>query len=700
MPKQKSLKKNKRSFLEAKVKWTENSSSYTLLSGNIYLSDQLGIDSRRHVFFGGNDFAKRWGAEKNLSFTIGETGFGAGLNFLITAEAWLKYRGLEGTGILNFVSAENSPLPKKDLIRILSLTPEFSELANDLIEYYPPPISGIHRLYFKDKNIALTLMYGDAYDMLSSIKNSEHPFFERANNPIFDAWFLDGFSPKNNPEIWSAEVFRVIADLSQPGTTFSASTTDNFTKERLIQAGFSSETITHSKSKVGYTRGQLIDWKNKHIPKKSWNPTLLNSSHKAPWYLTPEIKKPSKAIIIGGGISGCSTARALAERGISVTLIERHKKVAQEASGNAQGVLYPKLSSSISEISRFGISSLILASKFYKNFLDNKQSKIYGDRCGVIILPKKSDDIENFKRISLEYPDDFVRLIINKELDKKAGLPLSNRFGLFFPQLGWISPPEACRALVEHPLISIKNAEVKDIQLKKISGSKEESWVATDNMKKTLEIADIAVIACSFESKKFNQTNYLPLTRVRGQTTAIPANNVTSCLKTVLCGKSYFLPAFNNAHTLGATYKTNENQASNLMEDHEENITQLDLLDQSLAENFDPVDASSLDGRTSFRCTTPDFLPIVGPAPKLNNYLKDYKLMKKNARSHIPIPGATWKGLYLNIGHGSKGLSYAPICADLIASQVCKEVPPLELDLRRAIHPGRFIIRDIKRNKL
>jgi tRNA U34 5-methylaminomethyl-2-thiouridine-forming methyltransferase MnmC len=223
-----------------------------------------------------------------------------GLNFLITAEAWLKYRGLEGTGILNFVSAENSPLPKKDLIRILSLAPEFSELANDLIEYYPPPISGIHRLYFKDKKIVLTLMYGDAYEMLSSIKNTEHPFFERENNPIFDAWFLDGFSPKNNPDIWSAEVFKVIADLSQPGTTFSASTTDNFTKERLIQAGFSSEIITHSKPKVGYVRGQLIDWKNKNIPKKSWNPALFNSLYKAPWYLTPEIKKPSKAIVIGG----------------------------------------------------------------------------------------------------------------------------------------------------------------------------------------------------------------------------------------------------------------------------------------------------------------------------------------------------------------------------------------------------------------
>ena len=84
MPKQKSLTKNKHSIPEAKVEWTENSSPYTLLSQNLYLCDQSKIDNRRHIFFGGNNFAERWGTEKNLSFTIGETGFGAGLNFLIT----------------------------------------------------------------------------------------------------------------------------------------------------------------------------------------------------------------------------------------------------------------------------------------------------------------------------------------------------------------------------------------------------------------------------------------------------------------------------------------------------------------------------------------------------------------------------------------------------------------------------------------
>ncbi len=175
----------------------------------------------------------------------------------------------------------------------------------------------------------------------------------------------------------------------------------------------------------------------------------------------PRDKKPSKAIVIGGGIAGCSTARALAERGISVTLIERHREIAQEASGNAQGVLYPKLSSSISEISRFSISSLMVASKFYKSFLDNKQSKIYGDRCGVIILPKKSDDIENFKRISSVYPDDFVRLIINKELDKKAGLPLSSRFGLFFHNLAGSALQKPVDGLLNIPRFLLKMQKLK-----------------------------------------------------------------------------------------------------------------------------------------------------------------------------------------------------------------------------------------------
>jgi tRNA 5-methylaminomethyl-2-thiouridine biosynthesis bifunctional protein len=691
LPKQKKLSKSKNPFSKEKAKCHEG----------LYLFDQIGLEGRRLVYLDGNNLAERWNVKKDRSFTIGEIGFGAGLNFLITAKAWLKgCTGQTKTRTLNYISTEKSPLPKQELALILSQESELSELAEDLIKYYPPPISGIHRLYFKDKNIVLTLMYGDSYDMFSSIKNSEHPFFVRENNPIFDTWFIADFSKKNNLDLLSADLFRVIADLSQPGTTFSTFTKDNLIKKRFMEVGFSTNINTYSRSAIPYINGKLINWKSQSISKESWKPTLFNSPHKAPWYLTPKIEKPTAVVIIGGGIAGCSTARALAERGISVTMIERHKDLAQGASGNPQGILYPKLSSGVSEISRFGISSLIAASKFYKNFLDDKKSENLGDRCGVIILPKKSSDKDDFELIASIYPEEFVSLVSGKELDKKAGLSLSHRFGLFFPELGWINPPHVCRSLIEHPLICVKKAEVKNIELKKNLRSKEEFWVVMDDMENLLAETTVVVLACSFESKKFNQTNYLPLNKVRGQTTTVPANKKTADLKSILCGRSYFLPKFNGTHTLGATYNKNENEISNREEDHAENINQLNALDRSLSENFSQIDTSALGGRASFRCTTPDFLPIVGPAPKLNDYLKDYKLMKKNARSHIPIPGATWKGLYLNIGHGSKGLSYAPICADLIASQICKEVPPLELDLRLAIHPGRFIIRDIKRNKL
>ena len=139
---------------------------------------------------------------------------------------------------------------------------------------------------------------------------------------------------------------------------------------------------------------------------------------------------------------------------------------------------------------------------------------------------------------------------------------------------------------------------------------------------------------------------------------------------------------------------------TNRIKDHKENISRLGAVDLSLTRDFKKINTQDLGGRASFRCTTPDFLPIAGPAPKLQDYIEDYKFMRQNARAHIPIPGSSWEGLYLNTGHGSRGLSYAPMCAELVASQICNEVPPLELDLRQALHPGRFIIRDIKRNKL
>ena len=687
--------------LEAELTWSNSISATSLLFDSLYFDGYAGIKKIRHTFLEQSPLMAQWKSHNKDLFSIGETGFGAGLNFLITAKAWLEYCDTQkNKKILHFVSVEKFPLSKEDLKRILSLVPELFELGQELLDVYPPPISGIHKLYLAKKRIVLTLMYGDGYDMLSSIKNSDHPFFERQNNPVFDTWFLDGFSPTKNKHMWSIELLKVIADLSRLGTTIIASTSEEIIRQRLEKVGFSIG-ITPKLNCINNTLvGVFKSPTLLHVSKESWVPSRFHSPHKAPWYLTPEAKKPKTAIVIGGGIAGCSTARSLAERGISVILIERHEKIGQEASGNPQGILYPKLSSSISQISRFGVTALLAASRYYNNLLDSDVSHYLGDRCGVLILPKSTHDKKNFKKIASLFPSSFVQLLKDRVLDRQAGLPLVNRLGLFFPKLGWICPPKACESLIKHRLITVHKAEVKDINLRSEPEEDCQSWNALDHENRVIASAPVMIIACAFNSSKFNQTAHLPINKVRGQTTMTPPTTRSSSLKTILCGKGYMLPVLDGTHTLGATYNLNENETDTRIEDHKANINQLEMIDPALVQNFEEIDVTTLNGRASFRCTTPDFLPIAGPAPRLNDYVINYKLMREAGRAHIPIPGSCWEGLYLNIGHGSRGLSYAPICADLVASQICGEVPPLELDLRQAIHPGRFIIRDIKKGKL
>ena len=695
------MQQQKTIISEAAVDWNDETKPSSLIFDGCYFDSNIGIPKNRYIFLEQNLLSAQRSFGMKHSFTIGETGFGAGINFLITAKLWLKYSNSQKKmGALHFVSVEKFPLSKRNLQRILSLVPELSELGKELIDVYPPPIPGIHKLYFKNRRIVLTLMYGDGYDMLSSIRNSDHPFFQRKNNPTFDAWFLDGFSPDKNKDMWSEKLFKVVANLSNSGTIFVASTSEITVRRRLEKCGFDIKDTSKTTHPNNILIGKFTTPCLPSIPKDHWIPSRFNSQHKAPWYLTPKIEKPEKAIVIGGGIAGCSTARALAERGISVTLVERHKKIGQEASGNAQGIIYPKLSSSISMIARFGVSALLAASRYYDKFLDSDTDATLGNRCGVLILPKSISDQENFKSIALLFPNDFVRLLNSSALEQQAGVPLSNTYGLFFPELGWISPPKVCASLIQHPLISVCTAEVEQIDFRPPLKGKSKVWVALDHANNIIGSAPVIVVACAFDSSKFNQTNHLPLTKVRGQTTVVPETEETHSLDTILCGDGYILPALDGMHTLGATYSLSDDQITNRLVDHKTNIRQIGAIDNVLGKNFIKINENSLEGRTSFRCATPDFLPIAGPAPKLCDYITNYKLMQKNARAHIPVAGSSWEGLYLNIGHGSRGLSYAPMCAELVAGQICNEIPPLELDLRQALHPGRFIIRDIKRGKL
>lgn len=672
---------------QAAVSWDAEGQPRATDFDELYFSRANALAETRHVFLHHNGLPQRWTTSKRPFFTIGETGFGTGLNFLTVASLWLD-QNISGT--LHFVSAERYPLSRSDLQQALSLWPALSELANALVEQYPPPIPGIHRLYLANKRIVLTLLYGDANTMFASLQGSDHPLFSTQNNPAVDAWFLDGFAPAKNPQMWTDDLFQTLAGLSAPGTTFSTFTDEARVQQGLQTAGFEVHKVPGGGQKLHMLCGHMANPIKAEVSETHWQPASRNADFQPPWYLPPRLSPPASALVIGGGIAGCATARSLAERGIAVTLIEQHPLLASEGSGNPQGILYPKLSSQRSPLSRFGLMALLHASRYHQSFLGDGAT---GSPCGVLVLPKNHHELSLFEELARQYPAELVALVTGSQLRDVAGIPLGIGAGLFFPQLGWIKPVAVCRALTDHPLIHHQTAAIATLHYER------HQWQAYDRHGVLSAAAPVAVIASGTGSAAFPQTAHLPLKPIRGQISCLPATADSKQLKTVICGEGYLAPASDGIHTLGATYNIGETSITVRAQDHRDNLAQLQKTAPEVAALFGPVDANNLDGRAAFRCTTPDYLPIAGPVPIAERYRLDYALLRKNARAHIPVAGACWPGLYLNCGHGSRGMSYAPLCAELLASQIRGEVSPLEQDLRQAIHPGRFIIRDMKRGK-
>lgn len=188
--------------------------------GDVYFSVQDGLAETRHVFIEGNNLPTRWQGREN--FTIAETGFGTGLNFLA---AWQLFdETAKPDQKLDFISFEKYPLSVNEIRE--ALTPwQFGERLEILLQNYPLRISGFHKLLLTDQ-ITITLILGDINDMIPQLKAS------------IDCWFLDGFKPSSNPEMWSDIVFANMNRLSRPGATFATFTAAGFVKRGLQNAGF------------------------------------------------------------------------------------------------------------------------------------------------------------------------------------------------------------------------------------------------------------------------------------------------------------------------------------------------------------------------------------------------------------------------------------------------------------------------------
>lgn len=495
-------------------------------------------------------------------FVVAETGSGTALNFLATWRLW-RESNTQCHACLHFISVEQAPLRGEELARALAHWPDLGPLAQELIENYPAPVEGTHRLVLDRGRVRLTLCFGSTARSLAGLDF-------RA-----DAWILDGFAPET------------IASHSGPGTTFATLTTASELQQRMSEAGFSVRNVQGSGEQPARLAGE--------IP--------VSGSAGASGSLTG--KQTAERIgIVGAGIAGCLLANNLAGRGFQVTLIDQASSPGAEASGNRQGALYVKLGVDFNDQTELALSSLLFSQRFYQRFENRGWHPT-----GLIQLAYNEAEADRQSRFLAknQYPSSVFQPISADRASQLAGIPVPHG-GLWFPASGWLEPPTICRQLADSPDIAFRSGFT--VASLSESGSQ---WTLKSEQDDTLSFDRIILCAGPDTPELIPLDGQYRMKRIRGQITEVPAQTIDAP-SLVVCGPGYINPAFDGRTLVGATFDLHDPSPDVTEQSNRENLAMLAGL---LPGALDPSDVSGLvsrtSGRVAFRCTTHDYQPIAGP---------------------------------------------------------------------------------------
>ncbi|RLU01644.1 bifunctional tRNA (5-methylaminomethyl-2-thiouridine)(34)-methyltransferase MnmD/FAD-dependent 5-carboxymethylaminomethyl-2-thiouridine(34) oxidoreductase MnmC [Ketobacter sp.] len=643
---------------------------------DVYFSREVGREETRYVFLQNNDLEARWSENGLRQFTIAETGFGTGLNFYCAAELWrhCKAEGhLQANAHLHFVSVEKHPLTRADLARAADQWPSYDWISDPLLEQYPAPVRGYHRLYFSAANITLTLILDDASTGFSTLEGR------------VDAWFLDGFAPAKNPGMWQEELFQHIARLSHPRTTVATFTAAGVVKRGLQEVGFKMEKVAGFGRKRDMLRGQFQG--------VSTEETLAPEAK--PWfhfhYPGPG-QSGTRAAVIGAGLAGATVANSLARRGWRVTVLEQASTIASQGSGNPTGVTFTKLSLHDTPQNRFYQWAYLYACRYLLDTLRNSDAIEGKDWNLNGVLRLAFDAKEAAEQASLlqeqYWPPELMQGLGPEQIQQQLGLQ-TDLSGMLLPGGGWLNPAVLCQTLLDHQGIELRTAvAVQTLQ------RRDNQWQVDD-----LGPFDAVVLANAFGSNQFEQTRHLPLKSVRGQITYCPATTASSQLQHAINYHGYINPAREGFHCVGATFNPRLDCVHSRPEDHHWNLEQLRQTLPSLAQDLALAPAEHCEGRVGFRCQTPDYLPIIGPLPDVERYSRAFSDLGKGFLKRTFPYGPNHAGLLISCGHGSRGITSACLAAEIIASYLTGEPQPLDREALFAIHPARFLIRNIIRRQ-
>ena len=578
-----------------------------------YHSAAGGLAQARHVFLAGNALPERWRGRD--TFTILETGFGLGLNFLA---AWDALRAdPRGPARLHFVSVERHPFSAADLAEALAPFEELRPLATALMAIWPPPIAGFHRLQFDGGRVQLTLLAGDARELLPQLQ-------ARA-----DALFLDGFSPAKNPEMWSPEVVRELARLAVPGATLSTWTVAGGVRTALADAGFRVE----KREGFGYKREMLAG--------------VRDGDPAAP------ARPTRRAVIVGAGLAGTLVAERLASRGWEADLVD----VRERRTGSTVGLVRPIANLRDAMNAQASRPAFLYALQHFRA-LQHDGFHLVWQRCGVLQLAAGDDEAARMAAIisAQEHDPRFLRFVDAGEAQALAGRPVRGP-GWWMPGGAWVSPGSLAIALLSRAGAGVRRHFGRKVERLEREGAE---WRALAADGSVIAEAPTLIVANAFDAKRLLPEARLPLSSVRGQVTFLPPS-AARALDIVVSGSGYVAPLPDGGHVVGATYQHDDSGEDVRAADHRENLARAATMLPGFA---DDVHTMGLEGLAGFRATVPDRLPIFG--------------------------ATQWPGVWTATGLGSRGLLWAPVGAELIASSLEGEPSPLPRDLAGAISPGRF----------
>ena len=638
---------------------------------DVYFSNDNGLEETRYVFLGGNRIAERFPEHPEALFVVAESGFGTGLNFLTLWQAFAAFRATHPESTLqrlHFISFEKYPLNHGDLVAAHQHWPELAAFATQLHNAWPLPLAGCHRLLLDEGRVTLDLWFGDINELTDQLDDSL--------NQKVDAWFLDGFAPAKNPDMWTQKLFNAMARLARPGGTLATFTSAGFVRRGLQEAGFTMQKCKGFGRKREMLRGAMEQ--------------TLAIPASAPWFARSGSDKREVAIV-GGGIASALLALSLLRRGWTVTLYCADDKPAEGASGNRQGALYPLLNKHDAAITLFFPAAFTFARRLY----DALPVSFDHDWCGVTQFSWDDKSQQKIAQmLTLDLPQALAHAVNVEQAAQLTGVQ-TDCAGITYPLGGWLCPAQLTATLIQ--LAQKQGLRCCYQQTLASLNHSDSGWkLHFTNGHATQHEA--VVLANGHQINRFAQTQPLPVYSVAGQVSHIPSTPALSPLKQVLCYDGYLTPQnpANQQHCIGASYHRGNEEAHYREEDQQQNRQRLIDCFPS-AEWVNEVDVSAQEARCGVRCATRDHLPMVGNVPDYASTLSCYATLAEHKEKAVSAP--IYPDLFMLGALGSRGLCSAPLSAEILAAQMSNEPIPMDATTLAALNPNRLWVRKLLKGK-